>query len=156
MPDETTEDEVQEALAINADIKEMLNIRFKLSSRQPGTAHWILETPSESFHKLKRLGKLPIHWTMHQVQEFFHIKRCNNCQGFRHLAKDCPSNRPSCGSCVGHHPTRKCRSPQVVCINCAMHNQIHGTRFPAYHHTSDSGCSCYLREVALYKETRDY
>ncbi|GBL82770.1 hypothetical protein AVEN_106312-1 [Araneus ventricosus] len=46
LPDETTEDEVQEALAINADIKERLNIRFKLSGRQPGTAHWILETPS--------------------------------------------------------------------------------------------------------------
>ncbi|GBM80700.1 hypothetical protein AVEN_137221-1 [Araneus ventricosus] len=156
LPDETIEDEVQEALAINADIKERLNIRFKLSGRQPGTAHWILETPSESFYKLKRLGKLPIHWTMHQVREFFHIKRCNKCQGFRHLAKDCPSNRPSCGSCAGHHPTTKCRSSQVVCINCAMHNQFHGTRFPAYHHTSDSGCSCYLGEVALYKETRDY
>ncbi|GBN75171.1 hypothetical protein AVEN_206882-1, partial [Araneus ventricosus] len=156
LPDETTEDEVQEALATNADIKERLNIRFKLSGRQPGTAHWILETPSESFHKLKRLGKLPIHWTMHQVQEFFHIKTCNNCQGFQHLAKDCTSNRPSCGSCAGHHPTRKCRSPQVVCINCAMHNQFHGTRFLAYHHTSDSDCSCYLGEVALYKETRDH
>ncbi|GBO42403.1 hypothetical protein AVEN_39499-1, partial [Araneus ventricosus] len=153
LPDETTEDEVQEALAINADIKERLNIRFKLSGRQPGTAHWILETPSESFHKLKRLGKLPIHWTMHQVREFFHIKRCNNCQGFRHLAKDCPSNRPSCGSCAGHHPTRKCRSPQVVCINCVMHNQFHGTRFPAYHHTSDSGCSCYLGEFRLQKNS---
>ncbi|GBL99301.1 hypothetical protein AVEN_177331-1 [Araneus ventricosus] len=89
----------------------------------------------------ERLGKLPIHWTMHQVREFFHIKRCNKCQGFRHLAKDCPSNRPSCGSCAGHHHARKCRSPQVVCINCAMYNQFHGTRFPAYHHTSDSGCS---------------
>ncbi|GBM32722.1 Putative phosphoenolpyruvate synthase [Araneus ventricosus] len=153
LPDETTEDEVQEALAINADIKERLNIRFKLSGRQRGTAHWILETPSESFHKLKRLGKLPIHWTMHQVREFFHIKRCNNCQGFRHLAKDCPSNRPSCGSCAGHHPTRKCRSPQVVCINCVMHNQFHGTRFPAYHHTSDSGCSCYLGKFRLQKNS---
>ncbi|GBM79261.1 hypothetical protein AVEN_251764-1, partial [Araneus ventricosus] len=49
LPDETTEDEVQEALAINADIKERVNIRFKLSGQQPGTAHWILETPSESF-----------------------------------------------------------------------------------------------------------
>ncbi|GBO32463.1 hypothetical protein AVEN_57582-1 [Araneus ventricosus] len=156
LPDETIEDEVQETLAINADIKERLNIRFELSGRQPGTAHWILETPNESFHKLKRLGKLPIHWTMQQVREFFHIKRCDNCQGFRHLAKDCPSNRPSCGSCAGHYPTRKCRLPQVVCINCAVHNQFHGTRFPAYHHTSDSGCSCYLGEVALYKETRDY
>ncbi|GBM26036.1 hypothetical protein AVEN_62003-1 [Araneus ventricosus] len=64
LPDETTEDEVQEALAVNADIKERLNIRFKLSCWQPGTAHWVLETPSKSFHKLKRLGKLPIHWTM--------------------------------------------------------------------------------------------
>ncbi|GBM79905.1 hypothetical protein AVEN_173889-1 [Araneus ventricosus] len=103
---------------------------FKLSGRQPGTAHWILETPSESFHNLKRLGKLLMHWTMHQVREFFHIKRCNKCQGFRHLAKDCPSNRSSCGSCAGHHLTRKCRSPQVVCINCAMHNQFHRTKFP--------------------------
>ncbi|GBM43290.1 hypothetical protein AVEN_220821-1 [Araneus ventricosus] len=122
LPDETTEGEVQEALAINADIKERLNIRFKLSGRQPGTAHWILETPSESFHKLKRLGS----------------------SQFTGLC-----TRPSCGSSAGHHPTRKCKSPQVVCINCAMHNQFHGTRFPAYHHTSDSGCSCYLGEVAL-------
>ncbi|GBM24062.1 hypothetical protein AVEN_38266-1 [Araneus ventricosus] len=30
-------------------------MRFKLSGRQPGTAQWILEIPSESFHKLKRL-----------------------------------------------------------------------------------------------------
>ncbi|GBO12529.1 hypothetical protein AVEN_117587-1 [Araneus ventricosus] len=85
---QTINNEVQEALAINADITESLNIRFKLSGRQSGTAHWILETPSESFHKLKRLGNFPIHWTMHKVRNFFHIKRCNSCQGFRHLAKD--------------------------------------------------------------------
>ncbi|XP_055924646.1 uncharacterized protein LOC129956733 [Argiope bruennichi] len=40
---------------------------------------------------------------MHQVKEFFHIKRCNKCQGFRHLAKDCPNTRPFCGNCAGHH-----------------------------------------------------
>ncbi|GBN37473.1 hypothetical protein AVEN_152642-1 [Araneus ventricosus] len=37
LPDETTEDEIQEALAVNADIMERLNIRFKLSDRQPAT-----------------------------------------------------------------------------------------------------------------------
>ncbi|GBN00925.1 hypothetical protein AVEN_150863-1 [Araneus ventricosus] len=84
---------------------------------------------------------------MYQVREFFHIKTCNKCQGFRHLSKDRPAKRPSYKSCAGHHPTIKYRSPQVVCFNCAMHKQFHGTRFPIYRYTSDKGCACYLGEV---------
>ncbi|GBL99275.1 hypothetical protein AVEN_177310-1 [Araneus ventricosus] len=54
--DETTEDEVQEALAINAAIKERLNIRFKLSGRTPGLlAEAVLVTiPLESADHLRR------------------------------------------------------------------------------------------------------
>ncbi|KAF8784234.1 putative 50 kDa protein in type I like protein [Argiope bruennichi] len=128
LPEEISIDEINEALRSRAGISDDLKLRFKLTGRQPGTAHWVMEAPSDSFHKIKKLGKIPINWSMYQVREFFHIKRCNKCQGFRHLAKDCPKNRPVCGSCAGNHETRRCRSPQVVCINCAMHNQLHGTR----------------------------
>ncbi|KAF8786052.1 PiggyBac transposable element-derived protein like [Argiope bruennichi] len=103
LPDEITPEEVNEALKTGAGITEDLKLRFKLSGRLQGTAHWVLEAPSESFHKIKKLGKIPINWSMHQVKEFFHIKRCNKCQGFRHLAKDCPNTRPFCGNCAGHH-----------------------------------------------------
>ncbi|KAF8784082.1 putative 50 kDa protein in type I like protein [Argiope bruennichi] len=156
LPEEITIDEINEALKARAGTTENLNLRFKLSGRTQGTAHWVMEAPSESFHKIRKLGRIPINWSMYQIKEFFHIKRCNKCQGFRHLAKDCPNTRPFCGSCAGHHETRKCRSPQVVCINCAMHNQIHGTRYPISHRSDNQSCSCYKGEVALYKKTRDY
>ncbi|KAF8786050.1 hypothetical protein HNY73_009947 [Argiope bruennichi] len=124
LPEEMTIEKINEALRTRAGISEDLKLRFKLTGRQTGTAHWVMEASSDSFHKIKKLGKIPINWSMYQVREFFHIKRCNKCQGFRHLAKDCPKNRPVCGSCAGNHETRRCRSPHVVCINCAMHNQL--------------------------------
>ncbi|GBM71873.1 hypothetical protein AVEN_229368-1 [Araneus ventricosus] len=79
-------------------------------------------------------------------EEVFHIKKCNKCQAFRHLAKDCPRNKPICGNCEGQHQTRKCRSWQVVCINCATHNQMHGTQYDIYHSTSANSFSCYQGE----------
>ncbi|GBM65538.1 hypothetical protein AVEN_83387-1 [Araneus ventricosus] len=149
MPEPITQEEVNETFRAHAGTTEKLKLRFRLTDRQPGTVHWVMKASSKNFNKIQRLCKLEINWTMFQVCEFFHIKRCNKCQGFRHLAKDCPENRYSCANGAGHHLTRKCRSPHVYCVSCAMLNQIHGTRYPIDHYTSDSGFSCYKRKLSL-------
>ncbi|GBN61826.1 hypothetical protein AVEN_137518-1 [Araneus ventricosus] len=93
---------------------------------------------------------------MHNVKEFFHIRKCTECQGFRHLAKDCKDVRSTCGSCAGRHETRRCRSPQIVCVNCNHHNLLFGTNYDIPHKASETICSCYQDEVRAYRRTRYY
>ncbi|GBL85231.1 hypothetical protein AVEN_222710-1 [Araneus ventricosus] len=93
---------------------------------------------------------------MHNMREFFHLKRCTKSQGFDHLTKDCKDVRPTCGSCSGRHEIRRCRSPQIVCVNCSHYNYCYGKEFEIRNKASDNSCSCYHLEIAAYRQTRDY
>ncbi|GBM03542.1 hypothetical protein AVEN_95429-1 [Araneus ventricosus] len=113
IPNLTTEEEMQQAIVDLLALPNPLKLRFKLRGKEQDTFHWVLEAPGEVIKKIKRTRKLALNWTMHNMREFFHLKRCTKCQSFGHLAKDCKDVRPTCGSCAGRHETRRCRSPQI-------------------------------------------
>ncbi|GBO16792.1 hypothetical protein AVEN_103937-1 [Araneus ventricosus] len=82
-----------------------------------------MEAPGEVIKKIERTPKLALKWTMHNIREFFHLKRCTKCQGFGYLVKDYKDVRPTCESCAGRHETWRCRSPQIVtAVNCSHYN----------------------------------
>ncbi|GBN17227.1 hypothetical protein AVEN_87604-1 [Araneus ventricosus] len=41
---------------------------------------------------------------IYNIPEHITRRKCNKYQGSQLLAKDCPANRPSCGSYADHHP----------------------------------------------------
>ena len=57
------------------------------------------------------------------VDDSFHIKRCNNCQDFHHYASKCDGKPPVCGYCGEQHKSNDCllktsHSRTHKCINC--------------------------------------
>ena len=55
-----------------------------------------------------------------KIYDQYHIKRCNNCQGFGHFYKDCPTPQTSvCAKCGENHATKDCSSSSTHCVNCA-------------------------------------
>ena len=54
-----------------------------------------------------------------KIYDQFHIKRCNNCQGFGHYFRNCPTPQDNvCAKCGSNHPTRECSSDNRKCVNC--------------------------------------
>ncbi|GBM81608.1 hypothetical protein AVEN_82338-1 [Araneus ventricosus] len=78
-----------------------------MRGRKEGTSHWVLEAPCEAFFNLRQLRKIPIKWSMYQMTEFIHIKRCSTCQAYGNTAnsKECKYTTPFCGCCGLRHNT---------------------------------------------------
>ncbi|GBN13674.1 hypothetical protein AVEN_140049-1 [Araneus ventricosus] len=65
LPNDTTNEDVQNALKAYSNWGEDLRLRFKMRGRKEGTSHWVLEALFEAFFKLRQLRKIPIKWTMY-------------------------------------------------------------------------------------------
>ncbi|GBM60131.1 Putative protein in type-1 retrotransposable element R1DM [Araneus ventricosus] len=126
--DQTTNEELQDALRHRTGIENDIKLRFKLRGRTEGTSHWVFETPSDKFQKNSMIKKLPINWSMHNVRECFHIKKCQRCQAYGHLVNNFKNIKPFCGFCGNRHQTSQCRATVACCINCNDENRRKGTK----------------------------
>ena len=82
--------------------------------------------------------KLSVDLTICKVFDHFHVRRCNQCQGYHHF-KDTCTKPPRCGNCAGDHQTEDCTSAEVKCANCAD-NKYENTS----HKASDPNCKSYI------------
>lgn len=85
-----------------------------------------------------------------KIYDRFHVKRCFNCQDFKHYSKDCPNADvhvcAKCGS--NHHSTKDCDSGEKTCINCIRH----GKEEEANTHSADSfECPILQKEQELVR-----
>ena len=80
-----------------------------------------------------------------QVQDSFHIRRCNKCQEFGHYAGKCPDEKPEvCGYCGANHKSNTCmlknsHSSTHKCVNC----EIAGLEIVEGHSTFYKHCPAY-------------
>ena len=82
--------------------------------------------------------KLSVDLTICNVFDHFHVRRCNQCQGYHHF-KDTCTKPPRCGNCAGDHQTEDCTSAVVKCANC-VDNKYEDTS----HKASDPNCKSYI------------
>ncbi|GBM22503.1 Putative protein in type-1 retrotransposable element R1DM [Araneus ventricosus] len=75
---QTTNEEIQDALRHRTGIENDVKLRFKLRGRTEGTSHWVFETPSDEFQKISMIKKLPINWSMHNVRSTWQKKAATN------------------------------------------------------------------------------
>ena len=55
-----------------------------------------------------------------KIYDQFNVKRCNNCQGYGHFYKDCPTPETNvCANCGNDHSTKDCTSTAKNCVNCS-------------------------------------
>lgn len=80
------------------------------------------------------------------VEDNFHVKRCNKCQSFGHYAAKCKEDTPTvCGYCGENHESNACllkNSPSRThkCANC----QIAGVEESEGHSTFSRKCPAYI------------
>ena len=81
-----------------------------------------------------------------RVDDSYHVRRCNRCQGFKHYADKCEEERKhpvACGFCAENHKSNECpikesESVAHTCINCrkaGLESKGHATfsmNCPAY------------------------
>lgn len=156
IPNNVKEEEIQKELKTVTHQESNLKVRFKFKGRDENSTNWVFETPGEALKLLKKTKKLHINWHTVEIREFFHVKKCNFCQGYGHVTKNCPCTKPICGKCTGPHATFKCRRNVLICVNCSEFNKVHQTNHSIYHKAHSSACFCYSTEVTAYKKTRDY
>lgn len=108
-------------------------------AKDPKLFQAIVRVSNEVRAAIKRAGdKLYVDLTLCHVWDHFHIRRCNQCQGYNHF-KDTCTKTPCCGNCAGNHQTEDCQSDQVKCTNCVA-NKYENTD----HQTSDPKCKSYM------------
>ena len=108
-------------------------------AKNPRLFQAIVRVSNEVRAAIDRAGdKLFVDLNYCPVFNHFHIRRCNNCQGYNHFQDTCTKS-PRCGKCAGNHRTDSCDTNQVKCANC-VDNKVENTG----HKTSDSTCPSYI------------
>ena len=108
--------------------------------------------------KTKNRNKIHFGGKVFNVDDRFHVKRCNRCQGLGHYADKCDTeNNPvTCGYCAKDHDSNDCRDKNKpcarhVCINCSGEGKnAHG--HPAFL----SKCPTYKAAQEKMKKTIPY
>ena len=93
-----------------------------------------------------------------KVFDQFHVKRCNNCQGYGHYKAVCKAKQSSCGYCSKNHHSESCPDKDVngflpCCSNC------HKNKFDSQKHTHfafDRSCPSYAAEQKQLRKTISY
>jgi len=93
-----------------------------------------------------------------KVYDQFHVKRCNNCQGFGHYRSECESEKSICGYCSKNHPSEDCPENKTgtlipCCINCSKgkYGDERNT-----HTAFDRICPAYVAEQQHLRKTINY
>jgi hypothetical protein len=66
--------------------------------------------------------------------------RCLKCQGWNHLARDCPEEKDTCGNCAGPHRTISCLTNEKKCVSCKSEGHASWSR----------ECPTFIRKVDEY------
>ena len=97
-------------------------------------------------------NKLYVGLTVCRIYDHFHVKRCNQCQGYNHYKEGCTKD-PICGKCTGPHQTDTCQATEHKCVHCVAN------KFEHNHSTSDTMCKSYRvaqkkleQSIGFYKE----
>ena len=80
--------------------------------------------------------KVLVGLTSCKIYDQYHVKRCNNCQGFGHFYKDCHEAQV-CAKCGENHSTKDCSTINVKCINCVK-SKLSSSE--CEHRADDSNC----------------
>ena len=85
-----------------------------------------------------------------KIYDSFYVRRCFKCQGFGHIAQDCPSKSHVCANCAGDHKTEGCQSSDICCANCKRDGHTHD------HSAFSLSCVSYIKEQKKIKNAIEF
>ena len=82
-----------------------------------------------------------------KIYDQYNVKRCNNCQGFGHFYKNCPTPETNvCANCAANHSTKDCTSSTKHCVNC-----VKADMSDCNHRSDDPKCPTLCQEQEKIK-----
>jgi hypothetical protein len=113
-------------------------------SPQQKSAHLVLTfNSSEAANHAISNGITICHKKCHVERVKKEPLRCLKCQGWNHMARDCPEMFSTCGNCAGEHKTADCPTPRARrCVSCQSNSHASWSR----------ECPTFLRRVRDFNE----
>lgn len=99
----------------------------------------IIEMDDTTYVEMLKKGKINIGWRKCHVADYVNVKRCFNCWGFYHIAKNC--TRPiSCAKCAGDHKISDCKAEKEKCVNYMYKNKTYNLKINEEHSALSRKC----------------
>lgn len=121
-----------------------------------GLTHWVFKVHPSKFNTLMKFKKVSVDWEIHNVREFYSVKRCTKCQALDHIRSKCPYHNTYCGHCADTHHSNDCNADFYRCINCCLSNKNYYKSFPTSHSSFDPNCPSYLMKIKSIKRNTAY
>lgn len=148
LPTQMDTNTLTQALNDSLNIKdESFNIIWRPNKHKEQFRHAAVTSSKFLTSKLINQGKIIIGLNSYTIKRFVNITRCYRCQDYGHFARECRASKEYCGLCANSHPTEKCTSNRIRCINCKVQwDQGHDID---YNHTvTDSRCKIFREYLA--------
>ena len=99
-------------------------------------------------------GQVYVGLTRYRAVDHLYIMQCYHCQGYNHMAKNCPDKSKDgiCSKCAGVHDIKMCRSGISTCVYCIRSK----TKGDKDHRATSPNCPCLLREKTFLRDRTDY
>lgn len=111
------------------------------------------------FHRMMKTGKVYVGWQRCPVYEHINLRRCLNCNGYNHGAKNC-KQQLVCAWCSGNHSEANCSKNSLkVCCNCKRANELYNKKYNTNHATFETElCESYkfYKQLAISKINYTY
>lgn len=117
-------------------------VRIRKRRRNEGSL--ILEVDEMTHDLLLKRMKVNIGWNKCPVFEYYNVKRCFKCWGFRHIAKNC-LRQDTCHKYAGNHLTSECTAITKKCINCLHKIKTYNIQINDDHDALSTDCPTFKR-----------
>lgn len=127
-------------------IKDKENGNRNTTRKQTSEGTLILAVDEITHNWMLKNKKVNIGWRKCYVTNYINVKRCFNCWGFYHIAKNC--TRPvTCHSCAGDHKESECKAGKKKCVNCMYKNRTYNLKINDEHDALSSECPTFKRAL---------
>lgn len=118
--------------AVGREEQSLGNGAVRIMSMRPtasGNQNATIALPRDAAVRILKKGRVKVGWTMCKVRERVDIKKCYNCQGMGHMARECkgPNRRDTCFRCgEKDHKAKECNREEF-CAVCEVTGHRVGT-----------------------------
>lgn len=114
--------------------------------REKGDGSIILVVDEDTHERMLKEEKVNIGWRRCFVVNYINVKRCFNCWGYYHIAKNC-TRSVTCHKCAGNHKEDECKATKKRCVNCMYKNKTYNLKIGEEHDTLSWECPTYKRAL---------
>ena len=126
-------------------------INIQPTRNNPNIFAAVLQVDVNTYKNILERGKLMIGYERCTVYDAIDLRRCFNCSGFHHLAKQCEQKDPVCPRCSKSHTIKECTSQVLQCVHCHNFNTAKNAKLRTDHAVWDHRCRVYKDALAKFK-----